>query len=419
VLGMGSGLRGPVSVRSHTARPAVGRPLRTANGNGVTAGLESLWHAGIVCVRRNGRTQCASTDDNDTANGNGVTAARHRGYVQKASVALGKPLRTGLRAFLRPTSSAESALLNITRVRALQGNGDRRGKRTTGWDDQAIVEAEMDEVPEPTKTDEAKGSAGLQMTVAAIVISAFLFAGKAAGYVRDMIISGYFGGSAASDAFYMIYNNIVVMVYTKVEKLLRPTYLPQFVKKLKDDEPGAWRIASIMTNIQLAALLVIVVLLEVFAGQLVRRLWPNLSSDPASFTLTVGLLRIMVPALLLYSVSVMPELTLHSYKRFTVPALADCVNRVVMVALLFVGLEYLWHPDDPHAMYAAGVGVLVAYPLRFLVQLPALWAKLRHYVVSLDMSNPGVRTIFRLAEQLREEGYRFVTVDELLQKYAK
>lgn len=30
-----------------------------------------------------------------------------------------------------------------------------------------------------------------------------------------------------------------------------------------------------------------------------------------------------------------------------------------------------------------------------------------------------VRTIFRLAEQLREEGYRFVTVDELLQKYAK
>ncbi len=254
----------------------------------------------------------------------------------------------------------------------------------------------MNEDSHPTKPQEPERSAGAQMTLAAIVISVFLFAGKVAGYGKDMVISGYFGGTRVSDAFYFPYYTIINEVYAKIEKLLRPTYLPQFVKKLQDDEKAAWKITGVITNIQFLTLLAIVIVLEVFAGPLVRTLWREHSSDPHAFHLTVTLVRIMAPALLLFSLSVMPELTLHSYKRFTAPAVAECICRIGMFVTLFVALEYLWHPDHPNAIYAAGLGVLVGYPLRFLAQLPSLWPKLKNYVLSLDLSSPEVKTIFAL-----------------------
>ncbi len=254
----------------------------------------------------------------------------------------------------------------------------------------------MNQEAHPPKPPDPDSSAGTQMTVAAIVISVFLFAGKIAGYAKDMVISGYFGGTRTSDAFYFPYYTIIIEIYAKIEKLLRPTYLPQFVKKLQTDEKAAWRIASVITNLQFLALVAIVVLLEVFAGPLVRTLWREHASDPHAFRLTVTLVRIMAPALLLFSLSVMPELTLHSYKRFTAPAVAECVSRIGMFVVLFVAVEYLWHPQHPNAIYAAGLGLLLAYPLRFLAQLPSLWPKLKSYVLSLDLSTPGVKTIFAL-----------------------
>ncbi len=256
----------------------------------------------------------------------------------------------------------------------------------------------MNQTPPDSAADasEPQRSASKEMTIAALVISVFLSAGKFAGYVRDMVISGYFGSGAVSDAFYLPYHTIISEIYAKIEKLLRPTYLPQFVKKLEDDEAGAWHLASVVTNIQFLVLLVIVVSLEVFANKIIGGLWPNLAADPGNLRIAATLLRIMAPALLLFSLSVMPELTLHSYKRFTVPAVADCAGRIGIVVVLIVGLEYLFHPENPNAIYAAGLGVLIGYPLRFLVQVPALWSKLKNYVLSFDINTPGVRTVAAL-----------------------
>ncbi len=256
----------------------------------------------------------------------------------------------------------------------------------------------MDHTPPDSDADAPKPqrSAGKEMTIAALVVSVFLFAGKVAGYVRDMIISGYFGSGAASDAFYLVYHTIITEIYVKIEKLLRPTYLPQFVKKLEEDEEGAWRLGSVIANIQFIVILLIVILLEVFAKGIISRLWPNLAANAGNLHMAATLLRIMAPALLLFSLSVMPELTLHSYKRFTAPAVADCAGRIGMVVVLFVALEYFFHPDNPNAIYAAGLGVLIGYPLRFLVQLPALLSKLKKYVLSLDINTPGVKTVAAL-----------------------
>ncbi|MFP3905135.1 MAG: lipid II flippase MurJ, partial [Armatimonadota bacterium] len=159
----------------------------------------------------------------------------------------------------------------------------------------------MDDEKNGPPAKDSDENAGVQMSIATLIISAFLFVGKIAGYVKDMVLSGYFGSSASTDAFYFIYNNIVFMFFSKIEKLLRPTYLPQFVKKLKSSEAEAWRITSIIFNIHFLTIVAIVALLEIFAPNIVQLLWPNLVSTPENLAMTVGLFRLMAPALVLFS----------------------------------------------------------------------------------------------------------------------
>ncbi len=239
------------------------------------------------------------------------------------------------------------------------------------------------------------------MTGAVIVISAFLFLGKVAGYVKEAMMSDYWGLSGGLDAFKVVYNSVIILVYTKAEKLLRPTYLPIFVQHRDGDrEDEAWRFFSTTANLSFVALLVITALATGFAPEIIGFGWPGM--DAATSALAVSLLRISGAAMILLVMSVMVEMTLHSYKRFTAPALAEAMMRIVLPVTIF-GLVAAWGmgPGEgvgasPQALRAAAIGVLIGASLRLLVQLPALWGKLRMYRLTLNLRNPDVVRMVRL-----------------------
>ncbi|MCD6351262.1 MAG: oligosaccharide flippase family protein [Armatimonadetes bacterium] len=237
----------------------------------------------------------------------------------------------------------------------------------------------MDETVEPEgEEQQSLSKAGRQMTISAVVISVFLLIGKIAGYAKHMTLAHYFGGSKATDAFYTLYNAVIFNLYTKIEKLLRPTYLPEFVKvRDKEGEERAWQVASGAALMQLLALVSIAGGLVIFARPLIAAAWPELASDPRTFETSVVLLRIMAPAFVLFSLSIMPELTLHAYKRFTLPAVAEASFRTGLVLVLVGALYVLWRPGDPRAIYAAALGVAIGGSLRLFVQLPGLASKLK------------------------------------------
>jgi len=244
--------------------------------------------------------------------------------------------------------------------------------------------------------------AGVLMTAAVFVVSIFLFLGKVAGYVKEAMLSDYWGLSGGLDAFKVVYNSIVFLVYSKAEKLLRPTYLPIFVRhRDKDREDEAWRFFSITASLSFLALLAIAGLCTAFAPGIIRLGWPRM--EPASANLAASLLRISAGAMLLLVMSVMAELTLHAYKRFTAPALADAVMRCALPVAIF-GLVSAWGmtPADgstgvsPQALRAAAIGLLIGSALRLLVQLPALWRRLKLCRPSLDVRNPDVVRMVKL-----------------------
>lgn len=241
-------------------------------------------------------------------------------------------------------------------------------------------------------------NAGLQMSLAVLVISALLTVGKVVGYVKEVLLAYYFGLSRPTDAFKAVYNGLVMLIYTKIEKLLRPTYLPEFVETRDEQgEAQAWRITSVLSSVQLIVLVAIATGGIVFAEPLVRLLWRGQEISADEIRLTVVLIRIMVPALVLFSLSVMPELTLHAYKRFTLPAVAEVCFKTAMPLMMIALIGVVWAPEDPRAIYAVAVGVLLGGAARFFVQVGGLRRFLRYFRLSLAiLATPGVAGIFAL-----------------------
>jgi peptidoglycan biosynthesis protein MviN/MurJ (putative lipid II flippase) len=216
------------------------------------------------------------------------------------------------------------------------------------------------------------------MTMAAVIVSVLLTLSKFAGMAKEILLTRYFGATAATDAFKVVYNSFVFLIYTKIEKLERPCYLPLFVyRKDEDGEERAWQFAAVVMAIHFLALVAISALAVVFAPWIISTFWPGLQDE--GFRLAVLLMRLMAPALLAFSLSVMPELTLHSYKQFTIPALAEAAFRIIAVITLAVLAAAVWKPGEARGILAAGIGVVLGGTARLVVQLPAFK---RHWQVA-------------------------------------
>ncbi|MEN6644378.1 MAG: lipid II flippase MurJ [Armatimonadia bacterium] len=256
-----------------------------------------------------------------------------------------------------------------------------------------------EEIPQAQHDD---ATAGRRMAMGGIIISFFLFLGKIAGYAKSMLISGYFGSDVRTDAFYKVYNVLIYGMYTNLEKTIRPAYLPQFVRDRKEEgEPKAWQVTSIIGNLALVFLLALTLFFELFAPQVIRLSWKVMAEDPVGFPLAVLMLRLMAPAVIFMGMSLIPELTLHAYKRFTLPAVAEFMFRTGSAAGIVVGVYILWDPKGPHGILAAALGALLGASLRFLTMLPGLWSRLRNYRALLNpFRSASTRTVFSLMPPL-------------------
>ncbi len=255
--------------------------------------------------------------------------------------------------------------------------------------DRPAQDAEVTPPDEPERT-------GMLMTVAVIIISVFGFLGKIAGYFKEVLIAKYWGASSSVDTFKVVYNGIIFLVYSKVEKLLRPTFLPIFVKhRDQDREDEALAFLGVTGTLVVLVTAAITGLSIGFAPAIIAFGWPEITGQ--YHDLAVDLLRIASGAMLLLSMSVVTELTLHAYKRFTAPALADACRQLALVSAIGGLIGYgFFSASSPDGIKAAAWGVLAGAALRFLVQVPALWSKLARARPSLDLRNPNVRRMLSL-----------------------
>ena len=238
--------------------------------------------------------------------------------------------------------------------------------------------------------------AGKRMTIAAVMVTLIISAGRMLGALKGFFVAYFFGRSGLADALNVLYDVIVFRSYANIEQLVRPAYLPVFVRTKAEDEEEAWRLTSVITTTAFLVLSLLVAIGAVFAPDIIRAFWPKMAADPAVFPWAVKLFRVMAPAVVFFSLSILPELTLHSYKRFNWPAISDAIFRIMTPLAMVLLIGRVWHKDDPAAAYAFAIGVLLGGTARFFIMVPALGGKLKMFRPSLAVTSPKSVETFAL-----------------------
>lgn len=236
------------------------------------------------------------------------------------------------------------------------------------------------------------GAAPVSLGRSSLVFGSLTMVSRVLGLVRDVVIAGVFGSSAATDAFFVAFKIPNFMRRLFAEGAFSQAFVPVLGEtRQRHDQASVRALVSRTSGTLLVALLVLTVLAMVFADLLVQLFAPGFRQDPEQLALAAGMLRITFPYLLFISLVACAQAVLNTYGRFGPPAFAP-----VLLNLSLIAAAWWFAPlfDDP--VRALAVGVFVAGVLQLALMLPFL-----HRIGMLVMPrwgwrDSGVRRILRL-----------------------
>ncbi|HSB19420.1 MAG TPA: murein biosynthesis integral membrane protein MurJ [Anaeromyxobacteraceae bacterium] len=224
----------------------------------------------------------------------------------------------------------------------------------------------------------------------AVWISVATFASRLLGLVRDQLFAAVVGANAFSDAFVAAFRIPNLLRDLFAEGALSSAFVPTFAQYRQDrGAEEAFRLANLVAGLVLAVVGGLSLAGILLAGPVVRLVAPGFTGDQS--LLAADLTRIMMPFLLLVSLSASAMGMLNAQGRFTAPALAPALFNVGSIA---VGIALWAAGAGPRAAVVGwSIGTLLGGLLQVLVQAPSLLAT-------------GYRFRPRLAGALREPGVR-------------
>lgn len=212
------------------------------------------------------------------------------------------------------------------------------------------------------------------------------------GFVRDMIVARFFGATASADSFYVAYRIPNLLRELFAEGTMSAAFVPVFTEYLESsNREEARKLASGMLTALLSVVSIVVLLGILFAPYLVLLIAPGFRVDPAKFSTTVFMTRIMFPYLLFISLASLTMGMLNSLRIFFVPAFTPVILNIFIISMIIILAPMV---DPP--VSAAAYGVLFGGIFQLLFQIPFLKKESMLFGFSSFLSHPGVKKIFRL-----------------------
>ena len=222
-----------------------------------------------------------------------------------------------------------------------------------------------------------------------MVMGAFIL-NSIIGLVRQILVANTFGAGGELDAFNSA-NRVSETLFNLIAGgALASAFVPTFTALLtRKDQVTAWKLASALGNLVLLIMSVLVTLAAFFAPQIVRyALAPGFSNDPAQMDLTITLLRLMLPAAVIFAISGLVMGILNSNQIFLIPALAPALYQVGLILGLTVFRSW--------GIYGLAWGVIIGACLHLGIQLPSLFHLHGPYSPILGLEMASVREVIRL-----------------------
>ncbi len=248
---------------------------------------------------------------------------------------------------------------------------------------------------DPTQSAASAPQAPVRMG-RALWISVATMASRVLGLVREQVFAALLGAGRFTDAFVTAFRISNLLRDLFAEGALSAGFVPTFADYDRNrGRAAAWGLANAVIGLVLLVVGAFTLLGVVFAPQLVRFMAPGYAPDQVR--LSAELARIMMPYLLLVSLSAVAMGMLNAQARFTAPAIAPALFNVATIA---VGVT-LWRvgAGPRAAVIGWSLGTLLGGAAQLAAQLPTLWAlgfRARPLVSRASLREPGVRRIARV-----------------------
>ena len=224
------------------------------------------------------------------------------------------------------------------------------------------------------------------------VISACILLSRILGFIRDVLISGFFG--KALDAFVFAFQ--IPNLFRKLfgEGALSAAFIPTLSHYL-NEKPYAETIRFINIMITLLfgflSLIAGLVILTTFA---LPALFPSFMAAQGFSELFLKLLRIMIPYLPLVCVVALLQAVLNSLKHFMMPALASVVLNICWIGGFLVADKIGTSDENKVAIMAWSI--LVGGVMEIAIQIPILLKKKITFKPIIDFKHPGLKEVLTL-----------------------
>ncbi len=228
-----------------------------------------------------------------------------------------------------------------------------------------------------------------RITRAAGLLGGLTFVSRVAGLARDIVIGALFGASPAADAFFVAFRIPNLMRRVVAEGATSTAFVPVFTQyRVEQGDEGATRAAAAVGGSALLLLSVLVALGMAFSGPIIDVFAPGFAASPEKRELTVALTRWTFPYLLLVGMAAWAMGCLHTFRRFTAPAIGP-----VLLNVSIVGCALLLGPRLGQPVFALVVGVVIGGICQFAVQVPSLSACGVRLREMLSVGHPAARKV--------------------------
>jgi len=226
-----------------------------------------------------------------------------------------------------------------------------------------------------------------QIAKAAGIMSVATFISRILGYVKDMILAGFFGATGTADTFFVAFRIPNLLRELFAEGSMSSAFIPVLTEyQTRQGEGEAKRLVRITLTFILIFVGLISLLGIFFAPAIVTIIAPGFVHMPEKFSQTVLLTRVMFPFLLFISLAALIMGALNCRRIFFIPALAPAaLNITIIVTVLALA------PRMELPIIAVAVGVALGGFIQFAFQLPSFLRNGYSMMPAYDFGHSGLR----------------------------
>jgi len=234
------------------------------------------------------------------------------------------------------------------------------------------------------------------ITGSATSVTIAVFLSRILGLVREQVLAYFFGATNSMDAFVVAYRIPNLLRDLFAEGALSSAFVKVFSTSLvKKGKEESFNIASTLISNFLIVLLGIVGLGIVFAKDIVALIAPDFKAIPEKYLLTVHLTQIMMPFLLLISLSSIVAGMLNTFGMFFLPAFSSALFNLTFIITGVTGyFVFKFYALPP--IYGMALGVILGGLVQFSFQYPLLRKKGFVFKFKPDFSSPEFKDILKL-----------------------